>query len=114
MAKIDLETLQRADHDALIRVESKLDNLATDVKLMGDGVTKTMSDHELRLKKLEDIVTQTSPLDSIKEFRALQQKVHDFTTTANAYRIVAGFIGGVIVFILTQLPNWVTLIWKTL
>ena len=112
MPKIDLETLQRADHDALIRVESKLDNLATDVKIMGDGFGKTVADHEIRIKRIEDVIVQTNLLESYKEFRILQQKVHDFMTSANVYRVIAGFLGGGIVFLATQLPNWIRLLWQ--
>lgn len=105
MASIDLETLQRADHDTLIRIEANLTNLATDVKIMGDGLNARVADHELRLQKIETLVNQINPVDTVKEFRTLQQQVHDYFTTANAYRVIAGVVGGLVMFILTQAPN---------
>jgi hypothetical protein len=106
MAKIDLETLQRTDHDTLIRIEANLNNLATDVKIMGDGLNARVADHELRMQKLETVVNQLNPIETLKEFRNLQQQVHDFYTTANVYRIIAGFVGGLFMFVATQLPTW--------
>lgn len=41
------------DHDTLIRVEAKVDNLITDLKRQGDTIAFTMSDHGNRITKLE-------------------------------------------------------------
>lgn len=104
---INLDELQRADHDTIVKIETKLDGLITDVKIMGDGVMGKLSDHEVRIKKLEDVVIQIDPITTVKEFRILQQQFHDSITTANTYRIIAGFIGGLVMFLLTQAPNWI-------
>lgn len=102
----DLDKLQREDHDALVRIEANLSNLSTDVKIMGDGLNARVADHELRIQKIETLINQTNPLETVKEFRVLQGKVHDYFTTANAYRVIAGIIGGFIFFIFSQLPTW--------
>lgn len=102
MASTDLESLQRSDHDTLIRIEANLSNLATDVKIMGDGLNARVADHELRIQKIETLVNQTSPLETVGEFRKLQSEVHDFKVTANVYRVIAGFTGGFVMFLFTQ------------
>lgn len=94
-----------SDHDTLIRVETKMDGLVTDIKEMKDGVQKTLADHELRIKKVEDIVQVTTPIETLGEFRKLQLEVRDFKTTANAFRVIAGLVGGGIMYLLTQIPN---------
>ena len=99
------DSLQRADHDALVRVEAKLDNLATDVKLMGDGMQQKLVDHESRIRKIEDVVTQADPINNIKLLYGMRDQIRDFKTSAGAWRVAAGMIGGFIMFMLTQLPG---------
>lgn len=99
------DSLQRSDHDALVRVEAKLDNLATDVKLMGDGMQQKLVDHESRIRKVEDVLTQADPINNTKLLFAVRDQIRDFKTSANAWRIAAGMMGGLVMFVLTQLPN---------
>lgn len=52
----DIETgkLRRSDHDLLIRLESKVDDIASDVKDLKDGTGTKLNEHELRIRKLEE------------------------------------------------------------
>lgn len=93
------------DHDLLIRLETKMDSVVVDIKELKDGTTQTMAGHGLRIKKLEDITTAVKPVETVAEFRVLQNQVRDFFTTANTWRVITGLISGAIVFLLTQLPN---------
>jgi hypothetical protein len=105
MVKItDVDKIQREDHDLLVRIEANLTNLGTDVKIMGDGINLRVSDHEIRIQKLETVGVQTDPVETIRQFHILQQQVHDFMTTANVLRIAAGIIGGLVFYLLTQIP----------
>lgn len=101
----DAQKIQSLDHDTLIRVETKMDGIVSDIKEMKDGTSKTLADHELRIQSIEDIVQITSPLETVKDFRKLQLEVRDFKTTANAFRLIAGLVGGAIMYLLTQVPN---------
>lgn len=94
-----------SDHDLLITLNVKVDNLATDIKAVGDGVGKQIADHEVRIRKIESDHEAVNPVQTFKDFKTLEQQVRDAKTTAGVYRIVAGFIGGAIFFILTQLPH---------
>lgn len=94
-----------SDHDLLIRLETKMDTVVGDVRELKDGTSQKMAEYEVRIKKLEDITLAVNPIETVAEFRILQSKVHDFFTTANAWRVISGLISGAIVFLLTQLPN---------
>lgn len=48
-----LERLQRLDHDTLIRVESKMDSLTTEMRQTNAVALSTTSDHEARIRVLE-------------------------------------------------------------
>lgn len=98
------DVLQRSDHDTLIRVEAKMDNLSTDVKIMGDGVMKSIADHEKRIHDLENVVAQSDPVNNIKLLFQLRDQIREFTSTAAAWRVMAGLLGGFMMFFLTQLP----------
>lgn len=66
-----LDKLQRQDHDTLVRVETKLDNLVSDMKDMKDGIRAQLADHEARIKvseqrhsriDIDSLVTKVSTL----------------------------------------------------
>lgn len=97
------------DHDLLITLKANFDTFQSqytlDMKELKDGTQFTLSDHEKRIKVVEEIVQVTTPVESLKQFKTLQQEVHDFKTTANAFRLIAGLVGGAIMYLLTQIPN---------
>ena len=45
---------ERDDHDLLIAMETKLDSLIEDIRDLKDGTSKTVGDHEARIRKMED------------------------------------------------------------
>lgn len=53
------------DHDLLIRLETKLENLRTDIKDLKDGTNDKIADHERRLGALESSKTKQNTLMSI-------------------------------------------------
>lgn len=105
---IDLEAMQRLDHDTLVRVEAKMDNLSADVKVMGDGIQAKLNDHELRVRKLEDLTISVQPLEQIKKLHEVEKKVDGL----ERLQWLVGIIGGLIVFVVTQLPNWFRIFFK--
>lgn len=98
------------DHDLLITVNVKLDNLSVDVKNMGDTMTKELNDHEARLKVIELAAQKYDTDGMVKRLNMVEQKLHDFETTTATFRVMAGVVGGMIMFVLTQLPNILRLV----
>jgi hypothetical protein len=92
------------DHDLLITLNVKVDNLSVAMKEVGDGTGKGLADHEARIRKIESDHEAVNPLQSFKDLQEVKGQLRDNKITANAYRVVAGFVGGGIFFILTQLP----------
>lgn len=44
---------QHSDHDLLIRVDENVKNLIIEIKDMREGISVKLTDHELRLRRLE-------------------------------------------------------------
>lgn len=45
--------MNEKDHDLLIRVDENVKNLILEIKDMRDGTSAQLTDHELRLRRLE-------------------------------------------------------------
>lgn len=101
---------QEVDHDLLVKLDVKVDILTRKVDGMSDGMSETLKEHERRLELIEVTIKKFDPTELTPRFFALEQRVHDFETTAKVYRILAGAIGGAIFFILSQLPSWIKLL----
>ena len=71
---IDLDKLQRDDHERIIRIEAKLDNLSTDMKIANDGNTIRISDHDARIRKLEDSLILYEPYKNITRLDVLEKQ----------------------------------------
>lgn len=95
---ISLEKLQRSDHDLLIRLEAKVDTLIIDVKEVKDGTNTKLLDHEARIRSIEKIHEEINPIQAAKDFRDVQQELHDFRTIWKFVVTVASAIGGIIGF----------------
>lgn len=100
------------DHDNIIRIETKLDNLTDEVKLLRDGLASRVATLEQRVASIDELHAKVDPITSTKKVNDLEIKFHDFETTATIYRTMAGFIGGAIFFILSQVPAWFKLFFK--
>lgn len=70
------------DHDLLIRVDTKLNQLSIDMKNLADGTTVKIANHEIRLA-------------------AVEQSVHDAKITGKFMIGLATGIGSLITFVLT-------------
>lgn len=93
------------DHDTLIRVETKLDQLTGVVKEIKDGTTAKLADLDLRTGVLEGIVTEVKPVETYKDFLILKSKVHDAFLVAKVWQWFAGAIGAFAFWVITQIPN---------
>jgi hypothetical protein len=92
-----------SDHDLLITLNTKVDNLAADMKVLGDGISQRVADHEGRIRTIEDVHNRVNPEGSVRRLDKLEKKV-------DAYVLVASVAGGIISFVITQLPGWIELI----
>lgn len=99
----------KTDHDLLIELKATFDAFMkrydSDMLQLKDGYTSKLNDHEVRLKSIEKVVDQTDLVESYKEFVVLKQEFHDWKTTANVIRVIAGMVGGIVFYLLTQIPN---------
>lgn len=95
------ENMQFDDHTTLIRLEAKVDSLILDVKEVKDGTTIKLADHETRIRTIEKTHEEINPIQVTKDFKDVQQQVHDFQTIWKFAITVAGTIGGIIGFILS-------------
>lgn len=107
-----LDKLQRIDHDTLIRLESKVDSLITDIRDLKDGTSQKLTDHETRLRVIEKIAEQSQPETNLKKLNDLYQWKHDFQVRWQFVVGVAGLIGGVVGFVLTLIGSYFNLIGK--
>lgn len=114
------ETMNTTDHDLLIGLNVKFETFTKqyhlDMKSLNDGMTKQITEntihirgHEKRLDELERIVEVVRPEETTKDYLKFKQDIKDIilraNTLANVYRVVAGIIGGLIMWVITQLPS---------
>lgn len=46
------------DHDLIIQLDTKMDGLKDDIKMLNDGTNNKISDHEARIRKNEAIISR--------------------------------------------------------
>lgn len=120
MARPPKETMSLSDHDLLIRLEAKFETFTSqyhlDMKNLNDGITRKVTENTLaiqdqdkRLRTIEAVISNVRLEETYSEYLLFRQEVRDLltkaTTTANVYRMLAGFIGGAVVWLITSLPS---------
>lgn len=81
-----VNTQNSLDHDLLIRIETRMESLRTDIKELKDGTSSQIDDHEKRLQKIE-------------------KKVNGYVITLSLYAgAVATLIGILVHHILNTMP----------
>lgn len=103
MTKTDpltLETIRRQDHDTLIRLDGKVDNLTTEVKKMSDGTATTLAGHESRLQVLEKISNEVDIPRRIKQIEENSSWIHDFKITWKTILLIVSAGSSLVTFIL--------------
>lgn len=113
------ETMNTGDHDILVELKTSFkiftDQYKLDIFELKNDTAKTLSslqttaeDHDKRIRKLEDVVEQVKPIETVAEFRTLQRQFRDFVVRADLLRFIAGGFGAIVFFALTQLINYLT------
>lgn len=103
------QKMQRDDHDTLIRVETKMDQLVSDVKELKDGLTFRVSQIEMRVADLEKLRDEIQPKTAMMKLEEVYQWKHDFKLT---WKVILGIvsvtssIAGAVVSLVLRLWGW--------
>lgn len=100
-----------SDHDLLIRLDTKFDELTTQIKINNDGVISKLGDHETRLKSMETLRDEFGPILIKQQVEQNTQWIHDFKLTYRTLVAIAATVGAVAGFFLsvvTQIYSFVT------
>ena len=94
------EKQRQFDHDTLVRLETKLDQLTVDVKDLKDGTNVRIANLEKRMDDMETIRDRYNPKSLVPMIQAHEQWIHDYKLTQKLLLIAAGAAGGVIAFLI--------------
>lgn len=94
-----------SDHDLLIVVTTKLDQLSIDIKELKDGTTKTLADHEMRMTSLEKVIAEVNVEKSISLLEKHEAWIHDFNVRFTFLLFLAGGLGGIITWVINSVKN---------
>ena len=97
--------IQRTDHDTLIRLEAKVDQIGVEIKELKDGLNVKVADLDNRVKLMEKLRDELSPIESHQRINELWQWKHDFSLTWKVIITIASVVGGVVGFILSVVTN---------
>ena len=78
------------DHDLLIRLDAKVDQLSLDIKSLGEGVSIRIAKIEQRLDIVDKILSETDPTALVKLFNEDHEWIKGFKIT---WKIILGLIG---------------------
>ena len=65
------------------------------MKELKEGNTRILGDHEVRLRTIEKVFEYVNPEETYRDFRKLEQKVHDTETKAKMLRWVWNIISAI-------------------
>lgn len=105
-----LEKLQRADHDLLIRLETKVDQIVIDIKEVKDGTKAQLISLDQRVKAMEELRDKLAPVELHKMILEDHQWIHDFNLKWKIILGIAGTIGAIVSFLIYLILNIVNLI----
>lgn len=105
----ELERLQRTDHDTLIRVEAKMDNLALDVKTAAAETASRLNDHESRLRSLETLLQRFPPETHDTLLQGLVVWKRDMATSWKTIAWIFGSIQTLLTLVSVAVAVWQSL-----
>lgn len=77
----DMPRENASDHDLLIRLDTKVDQLTKDVKLMSDGISTKIASIDIRVNAIEKLIDETQPLEVIKQIKDNTEWISGFKLT---------------------------------
>lgn len=106
------EELQRKDHDTLVRLETKMDQVIGDIKEMKDGTSKTLAALDERVKMLEAVKDKMQPDVVLRHVEDLVQWKREFNTVWRAMVTISATVSGIIGFTLATVLQVINLFGK--
>ena len=94
-----------SDHDLLIRLDTKLEQLSEDIKEMKNTQAHRIESTEKRITNLEDIIQNMNPEQIKKTVDENAVWIHDFKLTWKTTMAIASTIGAVVGFALSVLTQ---------
>lgn len=101
---------QPSDHDVLITLSANFTSFTQryqrDIDDIKNGTAAKLADHESRLHKQEVITNEVKPIETVKEFRALQLEWSNFKTSAQVTKYFVGLVTAVFGGTITLVGQW--------
>lgn len=91
-----------SDHDLLVRLTVRVEDMARDLKEIKDNTQSTLGSHDLRLRKLEDSHLSVQPEKNLVKFYQLLGEWEDFKSRWKVYALLGGTVLAIIISILTE------------
>lgn len=92
------DKIARQDHDTLVRVEVTLNNMAQDLKALGDGLTLRLTNVESRITALELIKNEVKPEEIVKLVAQHDKDISGLKTTWKTIVFITSVGAGIISF----------------
>ena len=96
---------ENIDHDLLITLNVKLDGVVIDMKEIKDGSASQLTNHELRIKTLEELTTKYPADQLVPQFMILQQEFHDQKLTSKERVRITAMVSAGVTFLLTTVAT---------
>jgi len=93
------------DHDMLVRLDTKFDQMILDIKDLKDGIALRMSSVESRVELLEKVNDSINPVAMHTTLSELVLKIRDWQTTYKAWLWGASVLGGVGGYLVSHLGD---------
>lgn len=81
-----------SDHDLIIRLDTKFDQMAIDIKELKDGTTARLASLEQRVNAIEDIHNQLHVVDNAKRVETNTLWINNFNVR---WKLVVGIASGI-------------------
>lgn len=101
-----MPTKPNNDHDLLIRLEAKLDQVILDVKDLKDGTSMKIANLEIRMNEIEDCHKQIDPIGASGRLKVVEDWVTEQKINIKWLITIASFIGGIAGYIISQVGKW--------
>ena len=93
------------DHDLLVEhsvvLRDGFARLDLRMKELGDGTASKLLDHDIRIRKIEDLILSINPVERIKTGDAMMSWVNDFRSRWRVYVAISSIVISILVTILT-------------
>lgn len=100
------------DHDLLIILNTKFDQMSKDIKGLADGTTVQLRDHERRIAAMEKLRDQIEPVVMKSQLEDLVEK--DKTHDKNVKWIYTAlfFLGSLVQYLISNVPHIISFFTK--